>query len=79
MAEKPLPKDGWDWNMLRRMSPILDQMIASGVPLTRENYIGANWGDIDPEDWTAEHEASLPAPFQKDVDWDPAPKAGKRG
>jgi hypothetical protein len=30
------------------------------VPVTRENYIEANWGDDVPDPWTAEHEAELP-------------------
>jgi hypothetical protein len=61
--------DGWDWEAERKMSPVLDAMMRSGIPLTCENYIGVNCGDIDPEDWTAEHEASLPAPFQTDTHW----------
>jgi hypothetical protein len=29
-------------------------------------YIGMHWDNLDPEDWTAEHEADLPGPFQTD-------------
>lgn len=46
--------------------PILYGMQRDGVPLTRENYIIRNWGEM-PTDWNAEAEAELPEPFQ---DWD---------
>jgi hypothetical protein len=63
MAEAP------NWQAIREMSPVVDAMMKSGTPLTRENYIRANYGepgdDGYPEQWTAEHEAELPEPFQR--------------
>lgn len=53
-----------NWEKLAEMDPVLDGMMHAGTPLTRENYIRENWGDT-PEPWTAEHEAELPAPFQR--------------
>jgi hypothetical protein len=44
---------------------ILAGMVADRLPLTRENYIIRNWGEI-PEDWSAELEAELPERLQ---DW----------
>jgi hypothetical protein len=38
---------------------ILALMREAGIPITRENYIEANWSPI-PDPWTAEHEAELP-------------------
>ena len=44
---------------------ILRGMVRDKLPLTRENYIFRNWGEM-PEDWSAEHEAELPEKLQ---DW----------
>jgi hypothetical protein len=34
-----------------------------GIPVTRENWIAANWPET-PHPWTAEHEAELPEPLR---------------
>jgi hypothetical protein len=39
---------------------ISERMRKHGIPLTRENWIEANWGKQVPYPWTAEHEAELP-------------------
>ena len=39
-------------------------MKANGVPLTRANFIGANWGEM-PDPWTPEHEAELPSELRQ--------------
>ena len=46
--------------------PILAQMRRWGVEPTREAYIELNWPELEPDEWTAEHEADLPEQFQ---DW----------
>lgn len=38
-------------------------MVRDGLPLTRENHIIRNWGEM-PEDWSAECEAALPGKLQ---------------
>lgn len=46
-------------------SPVVDSMIKSGIPVTRENYIRCNWTpDIMPDPWTVEDEAELPEELQ---------------
>lgn len=45
--------------------PVLRQMMNNGEPLTRENYILHNWMADVPKEWTYEHEAELPEPFQR--------------
>jgi hypothetical protein len=47
------------------MHPVVDAMQRAGEPLTRENYIRNAYPDVSPEEWTAEHEAELPEPFQR--------------
>jgi hypothetical protein len=46
------------------MTPGQESLIAlmnqARIPLTRENYIDAAWGEERPEPWTVEHEAELP-------------------
>lgn len=58
-----------NWQAIRQMSPVVDMMMKSGTPLTRENYITAAYGKPGtadyPEEWTDEHEAELPEPFQR--------------
>ena len=44
---------------------ILIGMVRDKLPLTRENYIIRNWGEL-PENWSAEHEDQLPEKLQ---DW----------
>lgn len=44
---------------------IITLMKKAGIPVTRQNYIEANWGEPLPE-WTAEHEQQLPPQLQ---DW----------
>lgn len=43
--------------------PITEQMIADGLPFTRENYIAMNWSQT-PDPWLPEHEAQLPTELQ---------------
>lgn len=57
--------DDVNWQAIREMHPVVDLMMKSGTPLTRENYIATNWGAEGPGEWTAEHEAELPEPFQR--------------
>ena len=45
---------------------LIDTMKKTGVPVTRENYIGLAWGEPLPEPWTAELEMELPEELQ---DW----------
>jgi hypothetical protein len=40
-------------------SATLDGMLKRGEPITRENFIANNWGDM-PDPWTAEHEQEMP-------------------
>lgn len=55
-----------DWKAEGDMDPILRAMMRSGVPLTRDNYIDLKYGREDmPLEWTEEHEAALPHPFQR--------------
>lgn len=65
MADDEAP----NWKALAQMDPTLAAMRSAGIPLTRENYISAHWGEPGTEDypseWTAEHEAQLPYPFQR--------------
>ncbi len=44
--------------------PIVDSLRNSGIPVTRENWLGFNYPDGMPEEWTAEHEAQLPKPLR---------------
>jgi hypothetical protein len=44
---------------------LIATMRAAGIPITRENYIAANWGSEPPE-WNRELEAELPEELQ---DW----------
>ena len=55
-----------DMERLWRTDPVKAGMIRDGVPITRDNYIGRNWGE-EPEEWTAEHEEALPEELQ---DWE---------
>ena len=50
----------------RGAHPVLDWMKRNNVPLTRENYIGLAYGKYPPdEEWTQEHEATLPPELQE--------------
>lgn len=53
---------------LRGQYPVLDLMLASGEPVTRESYILLNWAGEVKEPLDAEQEASLPPPLQKWVE-----------
>jgi hypothetical protein len=59
-----------DWAKEAEMDPTVDMMLSSGAPMTRERYILAKYGrpgSADyPEQWTDEHEDSLPGPFQRE-------------
>jgi hypothetical protein len=59
MAEEP------NWDAIAEMHPVVDAMQRAGEKLTRENYIRNAYPDVSPEEWTAEHEAELPEPFQR--------------
>lgn len=41
-------------------------MLTHNMPLTRETWMALNYLDPNPEgeEWTAEHEADVPEPFQ---------------
>lgn len=62
MADEP------NWDKIAQMDPMVDAMQRAGTPLTRENYIREVYGNPGtpdyPQEWTAEHEAALPEPFQ---------------
>lgn len=45
--------------------PVLQTMLNSGGPLTREDYIQMAYPGNRPDPWTAEHEAELPEAFQQ--------------
>ena len=42
-------------------------MIKNGSPLTRAKWISMNWLGHPPHPWTSEHEAEVPAPFQRQL------------
>jgi hypothetical protein len=39
-------------------------MLDNDIPLTREAYLDLAYDQM-PEEWTAEHELGVPAPFRK--------------
>ena len=52
------------------MDPIVRMLEENSIPVTRNNYIKLNWPDgVDEDDWTAEHEMSLPEELRKVMDW----------
>jgi|307.fasta_scaffold13188_2 hypothetical protein len=61
--------DEINWKAEAEMDPIIHAMIGAGIPLTREHYIEMKYGapgtEDHPDDWTEDHEMSLPAPFQR--------------
>lgn len=63
------PEDDTDWELIARSDPMVRLMLKHNVPLTRENYIdmvyGAPGTEDFPKQWTPEHEADLPGPFQR--------------
>jgi hypothetical protein len=64
----PLDPASPEYQRLIGSSPVLQAMVRYGVPLSRENYIAANWPDGAPEPWGAEHEEQLQAPFRRDYE-----------
>ena len=55
------------------MYPTLDKMIEDGVPLTREEYLGYDMPEADPDEWQGvELEAQLPPEFRH-PDWSKEP------
>ena len=46
--------------------PVVELLQAAGMEVTRENWIGAAYGDDVPDPWTAEDESCLPEELQ---DW----------
>lgn len=49
---------------------VVGYMLEHNLPLTREVYIGLNWGSV--KEWTAEHEGDMPEPFHKEM-WPKTP------
>lgn len=45
---------------------LVEWMKKLDIPITRENFISANWGDDLPEKWDAEAEDQIPPELQ---DW----------
>lgn len=45
-------------------SPTVKWMLDNDIPLTREAYLDLAYDQM-PEEWTAEHELGVPAPFRK--------------
>jgi len=45
---------------------LIDWMRENKTPVTRDNYIGLEYGSVIPDPWTAEHEQELPVELQ---DW----------
>ena len=45
------------------MDPVIILLKEKGLPLTRENYIALNWGEV-PQPWTVELEQELPEELQ---------------
>ena len=45
---------------------LVEDMKKAGIPVTRQNYIEANWGMPLPSPWDAEYETELPEDLQ---DW----------
>ena len=56
-----------------RLVAFQERMAKHGYEPTRENYITSEWEKLDPEEWTPEHESSLPAKLQN---WDLFKKVG---
>lgn len=56
-------------------SPIFDQLLREGLPITREEYIKRAWG-VKPDPWDAECEAQMPIPLQ---DWSQVIRLGPPG
>ena len=65
MADENTP----NWSQMVQSDPTIRMMLRANTPMTRENYIGVKYGSPGtedyPEQWTDEHEDSLPAPFQR--------------
>lgn len=61
--------DDIDWDAEVAMDPILRAMRGQRIPMTRQHYIELKYGapgtPDHPEEWTHEHEAALPHPFQR--------------
>jgi hypothetical protein len=68
MSDKTLDPASPEHRHLIGTSPVLQEVLANGVPLDREHYIDINWPDGAPDPWGAEHEEQLPAPFRKDYE-----------
>jgi hypothetical protein len=76
MSQQPgMPLEKLAASRLRALSPseyqrligsnrILAGMVKHGIPLTRDNYVDIANAGRSAEDWTAEHEAMLPAIFR---------------
>jgi hypothetical protein len=50
----------------RKDDSTLNYMMKEGMPLTRSNYIGMNWGGQAPSPWLPHHEEEVPEPMR---DW----------
>lgn len=60
----PLDPNSSEFRRLIGSYPVLEFMLAKGIPLTRESYIALNWLE-GIEEWTSEHEDDLPPPFRR--------------
>lgn len=57
-------EDNVDWNMMARSDPAIEEMAQAGVPMTRENYLDAQFDGNVPEEWNEESEMGLPPQLQ---------------
>ena len=58
-----------DLNRLRGQDLVVDFLVRERIPVTRKNYLFANYGDPDydkTEDWGGELEAELPEFLQEE-------------
>jgi len=62
MAHEPI-----NWKAHREMSPLLEAFMSlHGRPPTRDEFIDLAYGEKEmPEEWTAEHEMSIPEPLRR--------------
>jgi hypothetical protein len=65
-AEEPAEAPGLDDDPSLDNDHVVALLRAAGVPVTRENWIGAAYGSEVPDPWTPEDECGLPEALQ---DW----------
>ena len=61
-AKSPLSQA--EFEAFRGQYPILESLAHAGVPLTKEEYIRANWNGEPQDERDAEFQAMLPPPFR---------------